>query len=94
MRSTLGGLAPLFSNKMYDRLEVGWMFSLLAIVVLIIAPMPWTVYRFGEGWRHNERLSGDAMSEESVTERKADAGDAGDADGWGELTVVVGKQQV
>jgi len=48
MRSILGGLAPLFSNKICDRLEVGWMFSLLAIMALGVVPVPWIVYYFGK----------------------------------------------
>ncbi|KAF1932862.1 MFS general substrate transporter, partial [Didymella exigua CBS 183.55] len=56
LRSILGGLAPLFSNKMYERLDVGWKFTLLAFVALVVAPVPWFVYRFDERWRKNERI--------------------------------------
>jgi hypothetical protein len=76
---------------MYVRLDVGWMFSLLAIVALVVAPVPWIVYRFGEGWRKNEGLSGGAMSEMTVNQRRRDAGDA---DNWSEPTVVTGEQNV
>ncbi|KAF2633748.1 MFS general substrate transporter [Macroventuria anomochaeta] len=57
-RSILGGIAPLFSNKLYKQLDVGWMFSLLAFVALAVAPVPWIVYGFGEGWRKKENLGG------------------------------------
>ena len=87
----LGGLAPLFSNKMYERLDVGWMFSLLAIIASVVAPVPWIVYHFGEGWRTDEKINGDVMSEVSANEKRRDAGDT---DSWSEMTVVVGKQQV
>ncbi|XPS73557.1 hypothetical protein M3J09_005701 [Ascochyta lentis] len=47
-RPILGGLAPIFSNKSHEQLDVGWAFSLLAIVALAVAPVPWIAYRFGE----------------------------------------------
>jgi hypothetical protein len=90
LRSILSSLAPLLSKKMYDRLEVGWTLFFLATIVLVVAPVPWIVYCFGEGWRKPERLSRVAMSEVSATGRR----NAGDTDSWSELPVVVGKQQV
>ncbi|KAF1947689.1 MFS general substrate transporter [Clathrospora elynae] len=56
MRSLIGGLAPLFSHKMYDKLGVGLAFSLLAFIALLFAPVPWVFYRFGEKWRKRERF--------------------------------------
>ncbi|KAI4927898.1 hypothetical protein J4E85_006411 [Alternaria conjuncta] len=58
MRSLVGGLAPLFSHKMYQKLDVGWSFSLLAFVALAFAPVPWVFYTFGEKWRAGERYGG------------------------------------
>ncbi|RMZ71638.1 integral membrane [Pyrenophora seminiperda CCB06] len=55
MRSLVGGLAPLFSHKMYQHMGVGWSFSLLALIALAFAPVPLVFYRFGEGWRGKER---------------------------------------
>ncbi|KAI4945503.1 hypothetical protein J4E91_007845 [Alternaria rosae] len=46
MRSLVGGLAPLFSHKMYQKLDVGWSFSLLAFIALAFAPVPWVFYTF------------------------------------------------
>jgi hypothetical protein len=39
MRSLVGGLAPLFSHKMYQKLDVGWSFSLLAFIALALTPV-------------------------------------------------------
>ena len=39
MRSLVGGLAPLFSHKMYQKLDVGWSFSLLALIALAFTPV-------------------------------------------------------
>jgi len=58
MRSLIGGLAPLFSHKMYQNLGVGCSFSLLAFVALAFAPVPLVFYKFGQKWRGKERYSG------------------------------------
>jgi hypothetical protein len=58
MRSLVGGLAPLFSHKMYQKLDVGWSFSLLAFIALAFAPVPWVFYKYGEKWRARERYAG------------------------------------
>ncbi|KAI4959130.1 hypothetical protein J4E86_002851 [Alternaria arbusti] len=58
MRSLVGGLAPLFSHKMYQKLDVGWSFSLLAFIALAFAPVPWVFYTFGEKWRAGECYGG------------------------------------
>jgi hypothetical protein len=44
----------MFANKTYKQLDVGWTFSLLAIIALAVAPVPWIAYRFGEQWRKKE----------------------------------------
>lgn len=59
LRSILGGLAPLFPNKMRQQLGVGWIFSTLAVVALPVASLPWIAYRYGEMWRKAERLGAD-----------------------------------
>jgi hypothetical protein len=56
LRSLLGGLAPLFSSKLYYKLGVGWGFSLLAFIALAFAPVPWVFYKYGEQWRQREKL--------------------------------------
>ena len=58
MRSLVGGLAPLFSHKIYQKLDVGWSFSLLAFIALAFAPVPWVFYTFGKKWRAGERYGG------------------------------------
>ncbi|KAF2712769.1 MFS general substrate transporter [Pleomassaria siparia CBS 279.74] len=51
LRSLLGGLVPLFANKLYAKYDVGWAFSILAFLALALAPVPWLFYRYGEGLR-------------------------------------------
>ena len=53
-RSILGGLTPMFANKLYKQLDVAWTFSILASIALAVAPIPLIAYRFGERWRGKE----------------------------------------
>jgi hypothetical protein len=39
MRSLVSGLAPLFPHKMYQKLDVGCSFSLLAFIALAFMPV-------------------------------------------------------
>lgn len=48
LRSLLGGLVPLFANKMYEALDVCWMFTTLGLVALAFAPIPFLFYRYGD----------------------------------------------
>jgi hypothetical protein len=57
---------------MYQKLGVGWMFSLLAFIALAFVPVPWVFYRYGEKWRARERYGGrseDAAGKEEVGAR-------------------------
>jgi hypothetical protein len=92
LRSILGGLALIFSNKMYKQLDIGWMFSLLAIVGLAVATMPWVAYRYDEVWRKIERLGeDDARLEERGRHRDGNSKGAGT---WSKLTTIGGKYGV
>ena len=46
----------MFSHKLYQKLDVGWTFSLLAFIAFALTPVPWVFYRFGERWRAKERF--------------------------------------
>lgn len=62
LHSLLGGVIPLFSKKLYERFDMGWPYSILGIVALVLSPMPWTIYRLGlEGMRR--RFGGGATTE-------------------------------
>ena len=86
-RSILGGLAPLFSNKLYEQLDVGWTFSLLALVALAVGPVPWFAYRFGEVWRSKENFDWDHTRSEDLDGRN-EMGVGKDVDTWSEVTRV------
>jgi len=55
LRYTLAAVFPLFALKMYDKLGVGWATSLLGFVTILLAPIPWVFWRFGEGLRRRSR---------------------------------------
>ncbi|KAF2191159.1 MFS general substrate transporter [Zopfia rhizophila CBS 207.26] len=56
-RSLLGGLVPLFAYKLYQGLGFGWGHSLLAFLALVLAPVPFFFYRYGERLRSRFRVS-------------------------------------
>ncbi|PKX94843.1 uncharacterized protein P174DRAFT_479737 [Aspergillus novofumigatus IBT 16806] len=47
-RYFVGFLFPLFSLRMFKRLGVGWATSLLAVLMLLMAPIPWAFWIYGE----------------------------------------------
>ncbi|KAF4219083.1 hypothetical protein CNMCM5878_003938 [Aspergillus fumigatiaffinis] len=48
-------LFPLFSLRMFKRLGVGWATSLLAVLMLLMAPIPWAFWIYGERIRKRSR---------------------------------------
>lgn len=48
-------LFPLFSLRMFQRLGVGWATSLLALLMLLMAPVPWAFWFYGERIRKRSR---------------------------------------
>lgn len=48
LRSVIAGAVPIFLDKLYDMWGVGWTFTLLAVVALVFAPVPWIRYWYGE----------------------------------------------
>jgi hypothetical protein len=48
LRSLMGAVLPLATQKLYDRLGLGWGNSVLALIALVTAPLPWFYYRHGK----------------------------------------------
>lgn len=46
---------PLFALQMYRALGVGWATSLLALCTVLMAPIPWLFFRFGERIRQRTK---------------------------------------
>ena len=47
-RYTLSAAFPLFSLQMYKALGVGWSTSILGFCTLLMAPIPWLFWKYGE----------------------------------------------
>ncbi|RSM06740.1 hypothetical protein BHE90_005238 [Fusarium euwallaceae] len=56
LRSLLGALLPLCGLKLYDALGLGWGNTLLGLISLALAPVPWLLNRFGGRIRENPRF--------------------------------------
>lgn len=54
-RYTLSTVFPLFSLQMYQGLGVGWATSILAFCAVMLAPIPWLFWRYGERLRKRSR---------------------------------------
>ena len=48
LRSVIGAVLPLAGPKMYQTLGLGWGNSLLAFIALVMCPIPWVFYHYGE----------------------------------------------
>lgn len=48
LRSAVGAFLPLAGPKLYAALGLGWGNSLLAFIALLISPIAWIFYRYGE----------------------------------------------
>ena len=56
LRSLLGALLPLFSLQLYDRLGLGWGNTLLALLCLVLAPVPWVLHFYGDRLREKAKF--------------------------------------
>ena len=56
LRSLAGAFLPLAGPKMYEKLGLGWGNSLLAFIALMLWPVSWMFYRYGERIRKSERF--------------------------------------
>ncbi|KAF2742373.1 MFS general substrate transporter [Sporormia fimetaria CBS 119925] len=55
LRYTLGGVFPLFTIQMYEKLGIGWATSLLGFVSVLMLPIPWIFYKYGPAIRRRSR---------------------------------------
>lgn len=55
LRSLLGAMLPLCGLDMYTALGLGWGNTLLGFLALILAPVPWLFYFYGERIRTNPK---------------------------------------
>ena len=56
LRSIVAAVLPLAGPAMYQALGLGWGNSLLAFIALVLCPIPWILYRYGEQLRKNPKF--------------------------------------
>ncbi|ORX95472.1 major facilitator superfamily domain-containing protein [Clohesyomyces aquaticus] len=56
LRSLVGGLVPLFAFKLYNKKDFGLANSLLAGIALVLCPVPFVFYRYGERLRKRFKM--------------------------------------
>lgn len=76
-RSACGAAAPLFTQYMFDALGVGGGGSLIGGVAVLLAPIPFVFYKYGEGIRKRSRFAPTEPPHPPSEEEKQDAGHHG-----------------
>ncbi|KAJ5368270.1 drug/proton antiporter YHK8, partial [Penicillium cataractarum] len=61
MRSSFGGIFPLFGIQMYNNLGFHWATSLLAFLTLVMLPFPYIFFRYGARIRKKSRFATSQM---------------------------------
>ncbi|KAI1491814.1 major facilitator superfamily domain-containing protein [Biscogniauxia mediterranea] len=56
LRSILGAVLPLFGLQLYDALGLGWGNTLLGLILVVLAPVPWIFAKFGRRIRENPKF--------------------------------------
>ncbi|KAH8198656.1 hypothetical protein TruAng_007197 [Truncatella angustata] len=59
LRSLLGAVLPLFGLQLYDALGLGWGNTLLGLILLVLAPVPVVISKFGHKIRSNPKFMRD-----------------------------------
>ena len=53
VRYTFGGVLPLAGSQMYHRMGVNWAGTMLALIEVVLIPIPFVFYRYG--WKIRQR---------------------------------------
>ena len=56
LRSLVGALLPLAGPSMYAKLGLGWGNSLLGFIAVVMLPIPFFLYKYGERIRTSPRF--------------------------------------
>ncbi|KZV65969.1 MFS polyamine transporter [Peniophora sp. CONT] len=57
IRSAVGAAFPLFTTKMYHGLGVQWASTLIALIALLLAPIPFLFYKYGARIRGSSKFA-------------------------------------
>ncbi len=74
-RSACGAAAPLFTNQMFKAMGVGGAGSLIGGVAVLLAPIPFMFYKYGERIRIRSRFAPTNQHPPSDEEKQAEASD-------------------
>lgn len=47
VRSAVAAAFPLFTTQMYERMGVQWASTLIGLIALVLAPIPFLFFRYG-----------------------------------------------
>lgn len=56
LRSVLGALLPLCGLQLYDSIGLGWGNTLLGLIALLLAPVPWLLHLYGGRIRRSSKF--------------------------------------
>jgi len=70
-RSVIGGVLPLAGPKMYETLTPQWAGTLLGLLEVLLIPIPFVFYRYGDRIRARSPLIRRLREEEAENEKKA-----------------------
>lgn len=79
-RSTVGAAFPLFTTRMYHGLGVQWASTLIGLVALLLAPIPFLFFKYGARIRERSQFAPcvDLRIAKEIAEEKAEAEKMGD----------------
>lgn len=77
-RSACGAAAPLFTNQMFTALGIGGGGSLIGGVAVLMAPIPFIFYKYGERIRIRSRFAPTKQQPPSDEEKQAEQVDSND----------------
>ncbi|KAI0036325.1 major facilitator superfamily domain-containing protein [Vararia minispora EC-137] len=78
VRSAVGAAFPLFTRQMFVGLGVGWACTLVGIIAVLLAPIPFLFYRYGSRIRGRSRFA--PCADLKIAEKKRLAAQGGEMD--------------
>lgn len=80
LRYVMSSVFPLFTIQMYENMKIKWASTLLALICIVLVPIPWIFERWGSKLRHKSQFGFAAMmnqaeiADEVKEEMEGDAG--------------------
>ena len=57
MRSSVGAAFPLFTTQMFEGMGIQWACTLIGLVALLLAPIPFLFFKYGARIRANSKFA-------------------------------------